>query len=72
MAVPAWLLPVSPASLHREAPAQAQQLGAGPEPPPPTPISVLTGHPGPVPPASVRPSKAVLPPNYSLLSYVTI
>lgn len=50
---PAWLLPVSPTSLHRGRPAQAQQLGAGPEPPPPTPISALTGHPGPVPPASV-------------------
>ena len=66
MAVPAWLLPVSPASLHCEAPRQAQQLGAGPEPP--APISTLTGHPGPAPPASVWPSKAALPPNYSLLT----
>lgn len=68
MAVPAWLLPVSPscsksALLHREAPPQAQQLSAGPEPPPPSPISMLTGHPSPAPPASVRPWKAALPPN---------
>ena len=69
---PGWLcLPGScqsaqPRSIVRPHNAEAQQLGAGPEPPPP--ISTLTGHPGPAPPASVRPSKAALPPNYSLLT----